>query len=146
MSLYIVTRKSDGIEVFRYDAPEPIDWPEFPMAEHNHELFLPAAPPPVPQGVRHVTKLAFRRRFTREEKAAIELAAVDDPSAPLPQRLAAAAVRADLADQSQAIYIDLKRPDTRAGVQALESVGLIAAGRAAQILDAEPTEIEVYRG
>ena len=36
-----------------------------------------------------------------------------------------------------ATFIDLARPDTRSGVQALEAGGVLAAGRAAEILDSD---------
>ena len=39
-------------------------------------------------------------------------------------------------------WIDLDRPDTRAMVEQIEAMGLLAAGRAAQILDGEITDIE----
>ncbi|WP_460481245.1 hypothetical protein [Comamonas humi] len=92
------------------------------------------------------TKLAFRNRFTQTEKVAIEIAALDDPSAAMAQRQAAAALRAYLADLSAATFIDLMRPDTRAGVQALESMGLLAPGRALEILDTPLGGNEIYRG
>lgn len=41
-----------------------------------------------------------------------------------------------LADQAVAKYIDLDDPSTVAGVQLLEQSGLLAAGRAADILGA----------
>ena len=85
---------------------------------------------------RRITRLAFRNRFTRAEKAAMELAALDNLSAPMPERLQAATLRAYLADVAVATFIDLARPDTRAGVQMLETAGLIAEGRALEILDA----------
>lgn len=83
-----------------------------------------------------VTKLAFRNRFMPTEKVAIELAALDDPAALMPQRQQAAALRANQADLAAATFVDLQRPDTRAGVQMLEAAGLIAQGRALEILDA----------
>lgn len=95
---------------------------------------------------RHLTGLAFRNRFTRAEKIAIELAALDDPAATLAHRQQAAALRADLKDQERATYIDLDRTDTREGVQALEAAGLIGAGRALEILDAPVQPHERYRG
>lgn len=85
---------------------------------------------------RRITRLAFRNRLTLAEKAAIELAALDDPAAPMPQRQQAAALRANQADLAAATFIDLARPDTRAGVQMLEAAGLLANGRALEILDA----------
>lgn len=83
-----------------------------------------------------ITRLAFRNRFTSAEKMALEMAALDDPTAPMAQRQQAAAIRASMADTAAATFIDLARPDTRAGVQMLEAGGLLAAGRALEILDA----------
>jgi hypothetical protein len=103
-------------------------------------------PPAVAPAVRHITKLGFRNRFTRAEKVALEMAALDNPAATIAQRQQSAALRADLKDQEGATFIDLDRADLRAGVQALEAAGLIAAGRALQILDAPVQEIERFRG
>ena len=83
-----------------------------------------------------ITRLAFRNRFSQTEKVMLELAALDDPAAPMPQRQQAAAIRVHLADVAASTFVDLARADTRAGVQALEAGGLLAAGRALAILDA----------
>ena len=82
-----------------------------------------------------ITRLAFRSRFTQSEKIALEMAALDDPTAAMSARQQAAALRAYLADVGAATFIDLRRPDTRAGVQMLERVGLLQAGRALTILE-----------
>lgn len=94
---------------------------------------------------RHITKLAFRNRFLMIEKTAIELAKLDDPAAPIEQRQQAASVRVYLSDLNAATYVDLDRPDTRAGVALMESSGLIGSGRAEQILDTEISPEEQYR-
>lgn len=83
-----------------------------------------------------LTRLAFRNRFTGPEKVAIEFACLDDPSATMAKRLQSAALRANQADLAAAAFVDLAREDTRAGVQALETAGLLAEGRALEILDA----------
>ena len=83
-----------------------------------------------------ITKLAFRNRFTGPEKVATEFACLDDPSATMAKRLQSAALRANQADLSAATFVDLLREDTRAGVQMLEAAGLLAEGRALEILDA----------
>lgn len=85
---------------------------------------------------RKITKLAFRARFTTTEKVTMELASLDNPAASMAQRQQAAMLRVSLADTSAAAFIDLARLDTRAGVQMLESAGIIGAGRALAILDA----------
>ncbi len=83
-----------------------------------------------------ITRLAFRNRFTQAENVALEIAALDNPAATLVQRQQAAAIRVHLADVNVSTFVDLARDDTRAGVQALETGGLIGVGRALQILDA----------
>ena len=102
-------------------------------------------PPPAPTSVK-ITKLAFRNRFTAAEKAGIEFAGMDNPAATMPARLMAASLRANQADIAAAQHIDLMRPDTRGGVEALEYFGLIAVGRADVILDTPPSESEVWNG
>lgn len=82
-----------------------------------------------------LTRLAFRNRFTQAEKVALEIAALDDASASMIQRQQSAALRARLADLAASTFVDLGHADTRAGVQSLEDSGLLAAGRAVEILD-----------
>ena len=43
-------------------------------------------------------------------------------------------------------YIDLKRLDTQAGINALVEAGVLTSERANTILNTEPTSIEIYRG
>ena len=108
---------------------------------------LVPAPPPIdaaePTDAR-VTRLAFRSRFTQAEKVALELAAaLDNPSATLPQRQQSAALRAHMKDLDVASWVDLTRPETVAALQMLEASGLIGEGRAAEILDVDSiTDIE----
>lgn len=110
----------------------------FVYAAYSGQLNLTEAAPPY-DGSWHITKLAFRSRFTKAEKTAIEMVAAGSGAT-------AAGLRADLADQRDAMYIDLKRADTIAGVQQLEAPTLLAAGRAAVILETPPNDVEVYRG
>lgn len=90
--------------------------------------------PSVVEGHRVVSVLAFRRRFTRAERGAIEWAAVDRADQPEAQRRQAAELRASLADQAAATFIDLDDAGTVAGVQALVAMGLLTLARAAAIL------------
>lgn len=109
-------------------------------------VFVDAPAQPLGDSPRRISKLAFRNRFTKAEKAGIEFAALDDPTAPIAQRQQAAALRADLKDQEQATFIDLDDEDTRTGVLTLEMVGLIASGRAVEILDAPVQDKERFTG
>lgn len=112
------------------------------MTPEEVAQFEAQANQPAPARPRHITNLAFRSRFTSAEKVAIELAAMDNPAAEMAERLQAAAVRAALADVAAAKFIDLDRSDARAGVEALETAGVIAAGRAVEILDAPVLDVE----
>jgi hypothetical protein len=75
-----------------------------------------------------LTPLAFISRFSDEEAIAIDLASIGAT----PQ---AAAMRRYQQKMTLARAIDLLHPDTRNGVHALEKIGLLAEGRALQILD-----------
>lgn len=98
---------------------------------------------PLTQTSARITRLAFRNRFTQAEKVALELAALDNPSAPMAQRQQSAALRAHLKDLDAASWVDLTRPETVAAMQMLETGGLIGEGRAAAILDVDSiTDIE----
>ena len=81
-----------------------------------------------------LTRLQFRNRFTAQEKALLELAAMDDPSAEPAQRLQSASLRAYLADLAAAEFVDLAEQSTVAGINALEAAGILAEGRAAEVL------------
>lgn len=107
---------------------------------------IDAAFPPAPVPRRWVTRLAFRNRFTHAEKSALEMASLDNPNADMPTRMQAAGLRVAMKDQENATYIDLDRADTRAGTIALETAGLLAAGRALEILDAPIEAHEAYQG
>lgn len=104
---------------------------------------LPEPEAPAAAAPRVVSVLGFRRRFTPEEKAAIEWAAVDRPEQPEAARMQAASLRATLADQAAAQFIDLEDPATVRGVQGLEALGILAAGRATEIFTApiQPEEL-----
>ena len=139
MRLIIQNNRVAATATDEYTGPDPwvqapVDFDIARMGEYELVDGVLVLPPPAP--LTQITRLAFRNRFTQPEKVALELAALDDAAAPMPQRQQAAALRAYLADVAAATFIDLARPDTRAGVQFLEAAGLLAEGRALVILDA----------
>lgn len=114
---------------------------EFAEAQHPGAWRVAAVQPehaPAPV-LRHITRLAFLSRFADAEAVAIDLASIGAT----PQ---AAGMRRYVSKVNAATYIDLDRADTRAGVQALEAAGVLAAGRALQILDAPVQPEEGWRG
>lgn len=113
-------------------APPPVVIPE------PYPFILPE---PIPEP-RRITRLAFRNRFTLQEKVALEIAQLDNPAASMQDRAQAAALRASQADLASATFVDLNNPDTRGGVEMLEAAGLLAVGRATEILDTPFTDSE----
>lgn len=85
-----------------------------------------------------ITRLAFLSRFTDEEAIALDLASQG-------ATVEAATLRRYLSKVNAATFIDLSREDTRAGVLALEPMGILAEGRALEILDAPIQDHEVPR-
>lgn len=124
-----------GTALDDYDGPAiqaPADFDisridDYRVAEDGTLVLLVLAPT-------RLTRLQFRNRFTAQEKAQLELAAMDDPSAEPAQRLQSASLRAYLADLAAAEFVDLAEQSTVAGVNALEAAGLLAEGRAAEVL------------
>lgn len=150
MTTYIVTSKSDGQEVYRYSAPAPIEWEGMSFALHNHTAIPDDVVVAPPIGPRKITKFAYRMRFTPAEKAALEIASLDNPAAPTAQRALAASLRASQADAMSATYVDLTPGPlleaTRAAMMPLEALGILAPGRVSQILDTAPVESELHHG
>ena len=149
MPIYRVIRKTDKRTVYAYSADAAYEFPEYPFADFDHieEVNInPDGSINAENTGTRITKLAFRNRFTVAEKAALEIAALDNPAADMQSRGLAATLRAYLEDVQAATFIDLQRADTRAGVMMLEQVGLLGAGRALQIFDTPPTVDEAYSG
>jgi hypothetical protein len=147
MKHYRITEVATGNVVHEYNNDVEIDYSAWQAPDFvTTEVADPVEVVPEYSGSWHITKLAFRNRFTQAEKVSIEIAGLDNPAAAMQQRAMAAALRANQADVAVATFIDLKRADTRAGVQTLEAAGLLAAGRAAVILDTTPTAEELFNG
>ena len=120
MANWIVEDRITGEVAYAYGADVATDFPEYPFAQYNHFRQKEVEAAPVP---RTITKLEYLRRFTTAERVAIRAAASENPV--LDDYL-------KLMELAQEINLD--DPDTVAAVQMLEQSGLIAAGRAAEVL------------
>jgi len=131
----------EGIDITDLEIRPGIGWTysedtgEFTPPEPDNETAPPESEP-VPER-RIITNLAFDLRFTMKEQIAIDLASIDNPSAPMEQRAQAAALRVSKERAKKAMFIDLDDPVTRDGVMLMEQAGLLAEGRALDILDAD---------
>ena len=120
MSNYIVERRDTGEVVYAYGADQAVEWPDYPFSEFNHVLEKVVEAAPIP---RTITKLEYLRRFTTVERVTIRTASKSEPV--LEDYLAMMELAGD---------IDLDDADTVGAVSMLEGAGLIATGRAAEIL------------
>lgn len=123
MTIYAVSRKSDGQEVYRYEADAPIEWGGMEFADHDHAEVIEVSEPVAPTPGRVMTKLEFLRRFTGAERIALRTVAKENPVVEDYMALLDAAQEVNTAD-----------PDTSGGVMMLEAAGLLGAGRAMEIL------------
>lgn len=118
-------------------AGEPrANWTGYEWIELPYQTPAPPAPEPLPYFGRIVTRLAFLNRFTDSEAVAIDLASIG-------ATVQSATLRRAQAKINAAEEIQLDNAETRAGVQSLETAGLIAAGRATAILDSAVQSHEV---
>lgn len=85
---------------------------------------------------RRLSRNAFSARMLDDERVDLDLASLDNPAAPMPERRQAALLRARLEDWRSASYIGLDDPRTIAGLQTLEFLGILGEGRAEAILTA----------
>lgn len=124
MTTYTVTRKSDQQEVYRYSATAPIAWSGMSFDTHDHiELTEAGGVTDAPVLAMTWTKLEYLRRFTQDERIAIREAAKTVPT--LDDYL-------QLLELAEEVRSD--DPDIIGALTMLEAVGLIGAGRAAEIL------------
>jgi len=125
MSIYIVTAKATGAEIYRYSADAPIEWSGMQFADFDHtlEVEAPGTVTDVPVVAMTWTKLEYLRRFTQDERIASRTAAKQVP-----------ALEDYVALLELASEVRSDDPDIIAALQMLEGAGLIAAGRASEIL------------
>lgn len=93
-------------------------------------------PPPPPAAARLISVSALWARATTAEKIALEMASIDNPAASIQVRQFAAGIRVWIRDSNLLSSFNLEDAANRAGIQALESAGILGAGRALEILDA----------
>ena len=119
MSNWIVSDRITGEVAYAYGADGPGHLDFYPLETYNHikEQVIETAV------VREVSKVDYLRRFTSDERVGIRQAAKTSP-----------VLEDYLALLELAELVNLDDTDTISAVNMLEQVGLIATGRAAEIL------------
>jgi len=125
--IYAVIDKATGNEVYRYTADAPIEWSGMEFSTHDH-VVVPEESTANNQSItptqKILTKLEYLRRFTQAERIAIRQAAAQNAVLDDYLKLLELAQEVNLSD-----------PDAIAAVQMLEAYGLLAPGRAAEIIN-----------
>lgn len=133
MTTYIVTRKSDGAEVYRYHADAPIEWGGMEFATHDHTAIVEGlvVVPIVPEEWRIYVGPFFDRFGVWK----LQVLSSADPL-----------VQAVVKDCSVRQYIDLidRRTELLQAIGLLKSKGFAVDEVA--ILDVKPVPEEMYRG
>lgn len=124
--IYEIIDKVSGEKVDRYSADSPIEWPGMEFATHDHVAVVEFTQQGdiVGAASRVYDPVEFLRRFTPEERKSI---------------WASQSLNADLDDGikllMKATSIHNDDPDVIHIVTMLESAGLLASGRASEILN-----------
>lgn len=124
----VVVRIADGVVVAPAQSVEDPDYAAYiAWVEAGNTPALGVEPEA--QAPRIVTKLAFRRRFTLAERIAMDGA----PDNPVVAPSTRAALRTMARDLELAEEVNLDDEDVIAGLNLLESLGIIGDGRAAEV-------------
>ena len=126
MTTWTVQDRATQAVVYAYTAEAPFEWPGMSFAQFNH---IAEVAPEVAAPARRLTKLDYMNRFTDAELAGIYSAAKQS----IDVEVWLAKFNSATAD-ADGTSVDLDDPRTVGGLQALEAAGLLAAGRAAEIL------------
>lgn len=126
MTIYQVTRKSDGVDVYRYAADAPIEWDTMGFDTHTHTPIVQDAPA-TPQGPRRLTKLQFIGKIG-SEFAGILTAAKSNAQVELFVRMLDWAT-----PDPDGTSVDLDDPRVVDALDTLEAAGYIGVGRAQEI-------------
>ena len=125
--IVIVTRKSDGEEVLRYSSDAPVEWAGMEFATHDHTEST-EQPVDAPLQERNISGVSYLRRFTQAERIAIRAAAAQSAELDDYLKLLDATI-------AQGGLVNLNDTDAIAALAMIEQAGLIATGRAQEILN-----------
>lgn len=118
MTTFVVTLKSTGEEVYRYENDVAVEFIgyEFANFDHTELASLPEAEPPAPVERRWMFRLAFIRRFTDQRYMALQALARTEPIAAL--WLDKFKMLDPIGPEGE--HVDRADPRTRAGLEAIK--------------------------
>lgn len=139
MNEYIVTRKSDGEEVYRYRSDAPIEWDGMEFAEFDH-AGRPADSPAVSVvskfgGRRILTKLEFRSLFPESTLKAIDRFEVQFEQAAFLTDAQKDEIRTSFKNYHEAKDVDLDDPRWAPGLGLYVALGMMTAEEVSGVLN-----------
>lgn len=157
MNEYVVIRKADQKEVYRYNDTEPRAWVGMEFDTHDHEVVTPAPSeaPIVPPKPWHLTKRSFWNRLPQTKLLAMR--AIILQGQPI---LLAANLEMGRAEIESSPYVDLDLPKVREQTLGLATAAVpetitidgvtlplrLTLAEATAALDTPPSETERYKG
>lgn len=135
MTTYIVTQKSDGIEVYRYLSDAPVEWSGMAFATHDHTPQPHEIEPAVPSAPKTWTKLKFERKFSDAEWDAGQAFNASFETLEQLSDAQKLTIRRGLNDYKIALDISSVDPGVINLLGLYELFGVIAPGRAQEILN-----------
>ncbi len=126
MTTWSVTNRATNEVVYAYTSDNPVEWPGMEFSHFNHIAVVPVPQTPP---ARRLSKLGYMQRFTDDEMAGIYSAA----KISIQMEVWLAKFNATT-PELDGTSVDLDDPRTIGGLLAMEAAGLLATGRAAEIL------------
>lgn len=146
MATYIVTRKSDGAEVYRYGADAPIEWVGFEFSDHDHTEAVEAPAPTEPDDPAEwwIYPGPFKDRLGVDGMA---IAASTHPICVAAREMLAGRLYIDLKGAKAAALLDMLIATGQPAASVyFPGSGPMTAEKKAVILGVKPTPEELYRG
>lgn len=154
---YVVIRKADQQEVYRYSDTEPREWTGMEFATHDHVLVPPVSPPApaLPPKPWHITKRSFWNRLPQTKLLAMR--AIILQGQPI---LLAANLEMGRAEIESSPYVDLDLDKVREQTLGLATAAVpetitidgvtlplrLTLSEATAALDTPPSETERFKG
>lgn len=129
MQTYLVSRKADGQEIYRYSSEAPIEWSGMEFSLCNHTAETPAEPVQIISTNRRRTKLGFIGLIGEKFADILSAAKVNVEVEMFVRMLDWATPDPD------GTSVDLDDPRVISALNRLEAVGILNVGQAQEILN-----------
>lgn len=128
MTTFVVTRKTDHAEVYRYSSPVPIEWSGMSFENYDHVALIDPEQAAPPKGIRRLSKLGFIARIGGDFANILAAAKVSVEVEMFVRMLDWATPDPD------GTSVDLDDPRVIGALTNLEAAQLLSVGKAQEVL------------